>query len=68
MALAPEVIDGETKSERITIAITPTEMAALGFVRELHGDRYDGDSTVVRDYSLTQAVEVYRRAKEQFGK
>jgi hypothetical protein len=68
MAIAPDTIDGEKKTERLGMALTPTELAALQFVRELHGDRYDGDSSVLRDYSLTDAVAVYRRAREQFGK
>ena len=51
----------ETRTERISVAVTPTEKRALEIIAEGHGDRYDGPSTVVRDYSLTQAVSFVRR-------
>jgi hypothetical protein len=63
MALTPEIIEGETKSERIGMAVTPTEMRALEFVQLIHGDKYDGAATVLRDYSIKDAVELYRRSK-----
>lgn len=62
MALSPEIIDGETKTERLGIAVTPTQLKALEFIQRAHGDRYDGISSVLRDYSLADAVGFYRRA------
>ncbi len=62
MPSAPDVIHGETKTERLTIAATSTEMKALEFIQQAHGDRYDGTSSVLRDYSLADAVAFYRRA------
>jgi len=52
----------ETKSERLSIAITPSELRALQFIARVHGDRYDGWSTVIRDYSISEAVEFHQRA------
>lgn len=57
----------EIKSERITLAVTPTELEALVFLQMTHGDRYDGNSSVVRDYSLTEAVAFRRRALSAAG-
>ena len=54
--------DEETKSERLSLAITPTELTALRFVAEVQPDKYDGWSTVVRDYSITEAVTFHQRA------
>ena len=52
----------ETKSERMSLALTPTEASALEFIQQLHGDKYDGTSSVLRDYSLSEAVRVHQRA------
>lgn len=54
----------ETKSERLGVAVTPTELKALEFIEKTHGKKYDGTSSVLRDYSLTEAVEFYLRAKD----
>ena len=59
----PEV--QEAKSERITLAVTPSELAALEFLHRSHGGKdgkYDGASSVVRDYSLVEAIAFHRRA------
>jgi hypothetical protein len=50
------VADQEQKSERITIAITPTELAALEVVCRVHGTTYPGVSSCLRDFSLRAAV------------
>jgi hypothetical protein len=63
MAITPDTVRGETKSERVGMAVTPTELLALEFIQKLHGDRYDGASSVLRDYSLADAVAFYERAK-----
>lgn len=52
----------ESKSERLTLAISPTEMEAVEFVHRIHHGRFDGVSSVLRDYSITQCLDVYRLA------
>jgi hypothetical protein len=47
---------GETRSERVTLAITPTEKRALELIAAVHDAEYDGPSTVLRDHSLRSAV------------
>lgn len=54
----------ESKTERLTLALTPTEMRAAEFVARIHPDRFDGVSAVLRDYSLGQCLEAYRLARE----
>ena len=55
--MAAEQTAPETKSERVALAVTPTERWALEFVAALYPEQYDGASTVLRDYSLRQAVQ-----------
>ena len=47
---------GETRSERVTLAVTPTEKRALELIAAVHDAEYDGPSTVLRDHSLRSAV------------
>ena len=54
--------DQETRSERTTLAFTPTEMKALEYVAHVHGTKYSGIGEVMRDYSVSDAVEFHRRA------
>ena len=62
-----DVAANEPRSEKLGIAATPTEMKALAFIQQTHGDRYEGVSSVLRDYSLSEAVGFYLRAKSQLG-
>lgn len=55
----------ETKSEKLNINVTPTEMRALEFIKRIHGDKYEGVGPVVRDYSLTDAVKAFERSREE---
>lgn len=57
-----EVSEAEPKSEKVGFAVTFSELRALEFIHETHGDKYDGAASVLRDYSLSDAVAVYRRA------
>lgn len=59
----PELATAETKSERLSMALTASEMEALEFIQVTHGERYEGTSSVLRDYSLTEAVAIHRRAR-----
>ena len=52
----------EPKSERVSFAVSPTELKALEFIRQIHGDRYEGTSSVLRDYSISDALAAYERA------
>lgn len=52
----------DLKSERVTLALTALEARALEFVARIHPGRYEGTSSVLRDYSVTQAVEAYQLA------
>lgn len=58
----PDPTESETRSERLTLAVTPSEKAALEFICRVHGDKYDGVSSPVRDYSLAEALSFHRRA------
>jgi hypothetical protein len=58
----PNDAEIESKSEKLGLAATPTELRALEFIKDTHGDRFDGAASVLRDYSLNDAVSVYRRA------
>lgn len=55
-------IDGEPRRIKRGLWITSTELAALAFIRKIHGTKYDGDASVLRDYSLVDAVELHRNA------
>ena len=52
----------ESRSVKTTLAFTPTEMAALEYVAAVHGTKYSGVGEVLRDYSVSDAVEFHRRA------
>lgn len=53
----------ETKSVKLGLSCTPTEFRALQFIQHIHGDKYDGAASVLRDYSLTQALEAMSLAQ-----
>ena len=53
----------ESKTERIGLAITPAEMAALELLHHVHPGQYEGVSSVVRDYSLREAVAFAERVR-----
>lgn len=50
------VESAERRTERLFVALTATEKRALEILARAHPDKYDGASTVVRDYSLSEAV------------
>jgi hypothetical protein len=52
----------ETRSVKTTLAFTPTEMRALEYVVAVHGTKYSGIGEVLRDYTVTGAVELHQRA------
>lgn len=58
----PDLTEAEPKSERLGLAVSVSEMRALEFIKDTHGDRYEGISSVLRDYSITDALAFYRRA------
>jgi hypothetical protein len=62
MAVQSEVSPAEPKSEKVGFAVTTTELRALEFIHQTHGEKYDGAASVLRDYSLSDAVAFYRRA------
>ena len=53
----------ETKSVKLGLSCTPTEFRALQFIQHIHGDKYDGAASVLRDYSLAQALEAMSLAE-----
>jgi len=53
----------ESKSEKLGLNVTPTELRSLEFIRRIHPDRYEGTSSVLRDYSITDAVRAYELAQ-----
>jgi len=55
----------ETKSEPLNLRVTPSEMRAVEFVKNIHGTKYEGVSSVLRDYSISQCVEIHEKAKEE---
>ncbi len=55
----------EPKSEKLSVNVTPTELKALEFVKNIHGTKYEGVSSVLRDYSIGDAVQAYEKAKEE---
>ncbi len=54
----------ETRSERLSIAVTPSELEALRLVERLHEPKYDGVSNVIRDFSISDAVRFAERARQ----
>lgn len=53
----------EARSERLGMAVTPTEKAALTKIAALFPEKYEGISSVLRDYTPSQAVDFYERLK-----
>lgn len=51
----------ETRTERLGMAVTPSEKDALGKIAALWPEKYEGISSVLRDYTPSQAVEFVRR-------
>lgn len=51
----------ETRTERLGMAVTPSEKEALGKIAALWPEKYDGISSVLRDYTPSQAVDFVRR-------
>lgn len=52
----------ETKSVKLGLNITPSEMKALEFIKRIHGDKYEGVASVLRDYSIADAVKAFEAA------
>jgi hypothetical protein len=55
----------ESKSEPLNLRVTPSEMRAVEFVRTIHGTKYEGVSSVLRDYSVAQCLAIHEKAKEE---
>lgn len=50
--------------KQINLSKIPREVfEAVEFVKEIHGDRYEGVSSVLYDYSVNQCVEIHAKAK-----
>ena len=58
----------EKRSERVTIACTPTEKAALELIATVRYELYNGEaSTVLREYTPSAAVEYAERIRSAVG-
>lgn len=57
----------ESKTERVTLACTPTERRALETIFAARSEDYDGASSVLRDYSLSDAVNKAIEIKQRFN-
>ena len=55
--------ESETKSERLSIAVTPSEKAALEYHAAVHPEKYESWHQVVRDLSIADAVAAFARAE-----
>lgn len=53
----------ETRTERIGMAITPTEKDALARIAAIFPERYEGVSSVLRDYTPSGAVSFVERLR-----
>lgn len=69
MAEMAGVPDVAAVPERVKVgfSVTQHEFRAMEFVKEIHGQRYDGVASILRDYSIAQAVELYDRAQAKAG-
>lgn len=52
----------EARSERMSMTLTPSQLAALKFIAGMHPEKYDGFSGVLEDFSLNDAVQAHSRA------
>lgn len=55
----------EVKSAKVSLSVKPAEMQAIEFVFRVHGEKYDGVASVLNDYSVSQCVEMYEKAKAE---
>jgi hypothetical protein len=46
----------EPRSERVNLAVTPSELRSLQIIAAARPEDYDGASSVLRDYSVAGAV------------
>lgn len=56
-------ITTEPRSERLGMAVTPTEKSALTQIASWFPDKYDGVSSVLRDYTPAKAIEFVERLR-----
>ncbi len=62
---APATDAGGSQQARIhprSISFTQEELSALTWLKDTHRERYSSMPAVLQDYSLKEAVAVYRRA------
>ncbi len=45
--------------------VPPETYEAVEFVKNIHGDKYEGVSSVLYDYSVNQCVEIHQKAKAE---
>ena len=69
MAVTPPPLTepAERRTERLGMAVTATEKGALEKIASLWPEKYDGVSSVLRDYTPTQAVEFVQRLTASIG-
>jgi hypothetical protein len=48
---------------KVGFSVTPAQWRAMEFVKHIHGDKYDGVASVLRDYSIEQAVQAFELAQ-----
>lgn len=59
--MADAVIE-KTSSTKLSLNVREEEFKALAFIRRIHPSRYEGVSSVIRDYSLKDAVNAWQLA------
>lgn len=52
----------ERSSARTSVMLTPTERAAVEFVREVHAGKLDSIPDVLRQFSINDCVAFHQRA------
>ncbi len=60
----PEPRDKEVDEPKVKVGLLleAEEVRALEFLKKIHGDKYDGVASVLRDYSVAQAVQAHKAA------
>ena len=53
----------EKPKVKVGLLVSGTEFEALQFVERIHPGKYDGVASVLRDYSLGQALQAHEHAK-----
>lgn len=53
--------DQESRTDRVSVAVTPTEKDLLDLVAKVHRDRFDGISNVIRELSFSDALAEGKR-------